>query len=87
MSMGWGAGRKLREVLTNTENVLAVELVCAAQGCEQRRPLRPAPGTAAVLQAVRTVVPALDGDRPPGKDIEAAAGLIRNGRLVAPTAG
>jgi histidine ammonia-lyase len=87
VSMGWGAGRKLREVLTNTENVLAVELVCAAQGCEQRRPLRPAPGTAAVLQAVRTVVPALDGDRPPGKDIEAAAGLIRNGRLVAPTAG
>jgi histidine ammonia-lyase len=87
VSMGWGAGRKLREVLTNTENVLAVELVCAAQGCEQRRPLRPAPGTAAVLQAVRTVVPALDGDRPPGKDIEAAAALIRSGRLVAPTAG
>jgi histidine ammonia-lyase len=87
VSMGWGAGRKLREVLTNTENVLAVELVCAAQGCEQRRPLRPAPGTAAVLQAVRTVVPALDGDRPPGKDIEAAAALIRSGWLVAPTAG
>lgn len=87
VSMGWGAGRKLREVLTNTENVLAVELVCAAQGCEQRRPLRPGPGTEAVLRAVRTVVPPLDGDRPPGKDIEAAAALIRSGRLVAPTAG
>ena len=36
VSMGWGAGRKLWEVLANTSRVLAVELLCAAQGTEAR---------------------------------------------------
>jgi histidine ammonia-lyase len=83
VSMGWGAGRKLGDVLTNTGRVLAVELVCAAQGCEQRAPLRPAPGTGAVLAAVRGVVPPLREDRPPGPDIEAVAQLIERGGLGA----
>ena len=45
VSMGWGAGRKLWEVLANTSRVLAVELLCAAQGTEARAPLRPASAT------------------------------------------
>jgi len=84
VSMGWGAARKLGDVLTNTEHVLAVELVCAAQGCQQRRPLQPAPGSRWVLDEVRSVVPPLEGDRPPGPDIEAAAALIESGRLSVP---
>jgi histidine ammonia-lyase len=76
VSMGWGAGRKLDDVLWNTARVIAVELLCAAQGTEQRAPLRPAPGTAAVLDAVRSVVPPLVADRPVGSDIEAVAALI-----------
>jgi histidine ammonia-lyase len=84
VSMGWGAARKLTDVLTNTEHVLAVELVCAAQGCQQRRPLQPAPGSGWVLDEVRRVVPPLEGDRPPGPDIEAAAALIESGRLSVP---
>jgi histidine ammonia-lyase len=87
VSMGWGAARKLGDVLTNTEHVLAVELVCAAQGCQQRRPLRPAPGSGWVLSEVRSVVPPLESDRPPGPDIEAAAALIESGRLSAPPQG
>ena len=83
VSMGWGAGRKLNDVLRNTANVIAVELVCAAQGCEQRSPLEPAPGTQAILDAVRTVVPPLVADRPVGADIEAAAELIEGGGIAA----
>lgn len=76
VSMGWGAGRKLADVLWNTARVIAVELLCAAQGTEQRAPLRPAPGTAVVLDAVRSVAPPLVADRPVGSDIEAVAALI-----------
>ena len=76
VSMGWGAGRKLRDVLDNTTRVLAVELVCAAEGMEQRAPLRPAAGTEEGLRRVRDAVARLTTDRPIGADIEAVAALI-----------
>ena len=83
VSMGWGAGRKLNTVLGNITRVLAIELICATEGTEQRAPLRPAAGTAAVVDAVRTVVSPRAGDRPPNPDIEAAARLIEEGGLDA----
>ncbi len=78
VSMGWGAGRKLDVVLTNTAKVLAVELMCAAQGVEQRS-LPPAEGTGSMLGAVRSVCPSLTSDRPPGPDIEKIAVLVEGG--------
>jgi len=78
VSMGWGAATKLDTVLTNTSRVIAVELMCAAQGMEQRDP-SPAPGTAAVKGVVRSVCPPLVKDRPPGPDIEEVARLINEG--------
>jgi histidine ammonia-lyase len=81
VSMGWGAGCKLLEVIANTEHVLAVELLCAAQGMEYRAPLRPAAATAAALAAIREVVPPLNDDRPIGTEIEAVAAMIAAGRF------
>ena len=81
VSMGWGAGRKLLDVIKNTEHVLAVELLCAAQGMECRAPLRPAPATGAALATIREVVSPLTDDRPIGAEIEAVAALIATGRL------
>ncbi len=78
VSMGWGAARKLDVVLTNTARVIAVELMCAAQGVEQRD-LEPAPGTGKVRDVVRSVCPPLVEDRAPGPDIERIAGLINAG--------
>lgn len=78
VSMGWGAATKLATVLTNTARVVAVELMCAAQGVEQRAP-DPAPGTAAVHGVVRSVCPTLVEDRAPGPDIEKIAALINAG--------
>ncbi len=82
VSMGWGAGRKLGEVLDNTARVVAVELVAAAEGTEHRAP-SPAPGTTAALRAVRSLVAPLTGDRVIGPDIEAVATMIEDGSLVA----
>jgi histidine ammonia-lyase len=83
VSMGWGAARKLTGVLDNVTLILAVELLCAAEGTEERAPLRPAAGTARILADVRSVVPPLDGDRPPSPDIEAVATLIGSGAIAA----
>ncbi|MBS1195933.1 MAG: hutH [Actinobacteria bacterium] len=82
VSMGWGAGRKLGEVLGNAARVLAVEVLCACAGIESRRPLDPAPGTGAALARVREVVAPLGDDRPPAPDIEAVAEMIEDGSLV-----
>lgn len=78
VSMGWGAARKLDTVLTNTARVIAVELMCASQGMEQRL-MDPAPGTAIVHDTVRSVCPPLVEDRPPGPDIAKIAALIESG--------
>ncbi len=88
VSMGWGAARKLEEVIANSMRAVAVELMCACQGIEARAPLRPAAGTAAVVELVRSVVPALDADRAIGGDIESVARLVESGavsELVAAT--
>ncbi len=86
VSMGWGAGRKLWVVLDAAARVLAVEVLCAAQGVEYRAPLRPSPATAAAVAAVRSLVPSLTEDRPPGPDIETVAGLVESGALGAAVA-
>lgn len=82
VSMGWGAGRKLAQVLVNARRVVAIEALCAAQGIEYRRPLLPAPGTGAALELIRSRVPPLDQDRSLTEEIEAVADLIADGSLA-----
>jgi histidine ammonia-lyase len=82
VSMGWGAGRKLLTVVENVRRVLAIEILCAAAGIEHRRPLASGPGTARLVELVRSEVSPLAGDRPPAADIEAVAGLISSGAIA-----
>lgn len=82
VSMGWGAGRKLGTVLDNAVRVVAVEMLCAAEGAERRAPLRPGRGTSRAIEIIREVVPPLGQDRPPSPDIEAIAYLIESGGLA-----
>lgn len=79
VSMGWGAGRKLDQVLANAARVVAVELLCAAEGIDHRAPLQPGSRTGAARDTVRGVVAPLERDRPPGPDIEAVARLVEDG--------
>jgi histidine ammonia-lyase len=81
VSMGWGAGRKLLEILGNIARVIAAELLVAAQGIEYRQPLRPAPLVAALWQEIRGIVPPLTADRPIGDEIEAIARFLEAGRV------
>jgi histidine ammonia-lyase len=83
VSMGWAAARKLRTVIANLGRVLAVELVVAARGLDLRAPLEPAPGTAAVVAALRGLVPGPGPDRHLAPELAAAETLVRTGAVVA----
>jgi histidine ammonia-lyase len=86
VSMGWAAARKLRTSLANLAQVLAVELVVAARALDLRRPLRPAPATAAVVHAVRREVDGPGPDRFVAPELAAADRLIRSGAAVSAAA-
>jgi histidine ammonia-lyase len=76
--MGAYAARKFAEVVENVRHILAVELICAAQGVELRKPARPSPANRTLLAEVRKVCPPLSEDRPIGPDIERVAVLLRS---------
>jgi histidine ammonia-lyase len=78
VSMGAYAARKFAEVVENVRRVIAVELICAAQGVELRQPARPSPANRALLAEVRGVCPPLTEDRPIGPDIERVSDLLRD---------
>jgi histidine ammonia-lyase len=83
VSMGWGAARKLRVAVANLSRILAVELCCAARALDLRAPLRPGPGTAAALGAVRERVPGPGPDRYLSPELAAAEQLVSSGALTA----
>jgi histidine ammonia-lyase len=74
--MAMGAAWKLRRVARNVRYVLAIELMCAAQGIDYRAPLRPGRGVARAHAKVRQVVPSLERDRMLGPDIERLAQAV-----------
>jgi histidine ammonia-lyase len=82
VSMGWGAARKLRSAVSNLGRILAVELVTAARGLDLRAPLRPAPGTAAAVSALRERVAGPGPDRYVSPELAAAEALVNTGDLV-----
>ena len=79
VSMGMTGALKLRQIVENAERVVAIELMCAAQGLECRRPLRSSPEVEKAHQAIRAIVPHLDQDRVLSTDIEKLANAVRDG--------
>lgn len=77
VSMGSISGRKFIQVLGNLENILAIELMFAAQGLEFRRPAKCSRYVENAYELIRTRVPKLEDDRLIGQDILAIAELIR----------
>src|SRR5436190_17775014 len=63
VSMGMTGALKLRTIVDNAENVLAIELLAAAEGLEFRRPLKAGLGVERAFTALRNVVPRVDEDR------------------------
>ncbi|WP_263357563.1 histidine ammonia-lyase [Acidicapsa ligni] len=81
VSMGMTGALKLRQITDNLELILAIEMMCAAQGLDYRLPLKPGKVVADAHARVRAVVAHLDDDRIPAPDIEAIASLIRKGKV------
>jgi histidine ammonia-lyase len=81
VSMGTYAAAKLRTVVENAENILAIELMAAAEGLEYRAPLKPGKGVRRAFEIVRSQVPRLTKDRALAGDIEALAAAVRAGEF------
>jgi histidine ammonia-lyase len=83
VSMGMTGALKLRQIVEHAERVVAIELMCAAQGLEFRKPLKPSREIARAYGAVRAVVPHLEQDRVLAGDIDALAAAVRAGAFNA----
>ncbi len=82
VSMGPIAGLKALKILEQAQYVLAIELLCAAQGIDMLRPLKSSPKLEKVHAKIRKVVPYLEKDRHLAKDIEAVHALVKAGELI-----
>jgi histidine ammonia-lyase len=83
VSMGMTGALKLRQIVENAERVVAIELMCAAQGLEFRRPLKAGLQIEQAHTAVRGVVSRLDRDRVLAPDIDALSAAVRAGNFNA----
>jgi histidine ammonia-lyase len=83
VSMGMTGALKLRQIVEHVERIAAIELMCAAQAIEFRRPLKSSPRLEAVHDVVRQVVPKLEQDRVLAGDIDGLAAAIREGAFNA----
>ena len=79
VSMGMTGALKLRQIVEHAERIVGIELMCAAQGLEFRRPLKSSTEIEGVYAAVRGVVPRLEQDRVLATDIDALAAAVRAG--------
>jgi histidine ammonia-lyase len=81
VSMGATSARRAASILANTEHVLSIEALAAAQGLDLREGLSAGPGTAAARASIRSISPYLDEDRSLAPDIGAVRTLIGDGEL------
>ena len=81
VSMATFAARRLQPMLRNTEYIVAIELLAAAQGIEFLRPLKSSAVLEGVLQLVRQASPAMMQDRSLAPDIERVHQLVAQGSV------
>ncbi len=89
VSMGSIGARHARQVLQGVEQILAIELVVAAQALDLRlaslgagEAPTPGAGVAEAHRRIRARVAHLDRDREPGPDLAAAAEMVHDGVLA-----
>jgi histidine ammonia-lyase len=82
-SMAAGSALKARRAAGLARQVLAIEVLLAAQALDFRAPLAPGRGSAAARDAVRSRVPRLEADRYLKADLDAALALCEADTVVA----
>jgi len=83
VSMGSVSARKFMQIVANVRSSLAIEILTACAGLDQRLPLEPSLGVRAAYAAVRDLVPIMKEDRPLYRDIGTVADLVSSGKLLA----
>jgi len=83
VSMGTISSRQSRDVIANTGDVIAIELLCGAQALDLFTNLKPGEGTLAAYQVIRQTIPHLSNDRILSGDIAAMKELMHSGKILA----
>jgi histidine ammonia-lyase len=81
VSMGSVSARKLGQIVSNVTTSLAIEILTASAGLDERRPLAPGRGVLAAHRAVRGEVAEMTEDRPLYLDIRRVIDLIESRKL------
>ena len=82
VSMGMTAANKLRRIVENTRNVLAIEAMAVAQAIDFLAPLKASRRGQAAHAAIRSVCPTMEKDRVMYKDFARLADLIASGKVA-----
>jgi histidine ammonia-lyase len=82
VSMGMTAAIKLKRVVANTRNVLAIEAMAVAQALDFLSPLKSSRRGQAAHAAIRSVCPTMERDRVMHRDISKISALISTGKLA-----
>ena len=82
VSMATFAARRLQAMISNTANILGIELLAAAQGIEFLRPLKSSVALENVHALLREKIPAMAEDRYLAPDMAHATELVRRGAFT-----
>lgn len=82
VSMGMAAALKARRIFENALYVVAIELLCAAQGLDFRKPLKAGVGAEAAYELVRSRIEHLKEDRILHYDINEARDMVFSGEVL-----
>ncbi len=82
VSMATHGARRLLPMAENVTNIVAIELLAAAQGCDFHAPLKSSAALERVRALLRAEVPILGEDRYFAPEIAAAAAFVRSGAVT-----
>ncbi|MGD8364924.1 MAG: aromatic amino acid lyase, partial [Desulfobacterales bacterium] len=82
VSMGTIAARKGRTIVDNARDVVAIELLCAAQALDLFTNLKPGRGNRAAYDVIRQTIDHLETDRILAEDIVSMRTLMKSGELL-----
>jgi len=79
VSMATFAGRRLHTMIDNVADIIAIELLAAAQGIEFHRPKMSSPVIEDVIAELREISPRYEEDRSLSSDIRRVAAIVDHG--------
>ncbi len=82
VSMGMGASLKLKRIVENTRNAMAIEAMAAAQALDFLAPLKTSKPLQHAHAAIRSVCPTMDKDRVMYQDFARISELIASGKVA-----